>query len=263
MLSAVNTSAQTFALFCNRLRRKPSVTFLKHAMATGLKAHKLRRYLRGTRGLSTDISSASDLLRWWHQYQAQRLNQTADGIRNGMLQDLFAVRRQLEMACLANEQAAAFGCEHHLAELTRIYDLLAQLSDRLDAPYLQDSLPLSLQHVVQPWQTQIPITLELPSFWHPEPVEHTRLLTLFTEDLLNQLATAELKPNDCLIQLTREPDSNAFHCQAAYTKPIASTVLEMTHSLNPFLKTFKLFTQGKYEHTAASNTLAWTLHWQA
>lgn len=213
--------------------------------------------------MTIETPKNADLLRWWHQYQAQLMNQTADRIRNGMLQEVFAVRRQLELAC-DGQSRTTFGCNQHLAALERVQSLLENLSDRLDSPYLQDSLPLTLQHAAQPWQEKVRLTLELPTTWEPDPVEHTRLLMMLIEHLLEQLAAEVLLPSSCLIGLEQQHRTKQLTCHVDYDDlvlPAAADQLDAT--LAPFLQTFQLFTQGNYEYRVQPRSLDWVLRWSA
>ncbi|MGB5975740.1 MAG: hypothetical protein WBG38_20610, partial [Nodosilinea sp.] len=80
------------------------------------------------------------LLRWWHRHQTRWLTGEADTIRNGLLQDLFAIRRQIEL--VTDDETAG------LATVEQLYDALEQLGNRLSSPYLEESLPLALQHAL-------------------------------------------------------------------------------------------------------------------
>lgn len=215
----------------------------------------------GLCGLSTDIVNASELLRWWHQYQAQRLNQIADRVRNNLLQDLFAVRRQLELSCQTQDNAEAFGCDRHLASLERIYNRLESLSDSLDSPYAQDSLPLALQHMVQPRLSELPLKTELPQSWEPDPVEHAQLLLIFVERFLDKVATA-VEPQSCGLTLKQQADTKQMICCVAYeSQRLPASMKDMAASMTPFLDTFRLFTGGEYKQTTHSHSLHWILRW--
>lgn len=206
--------------------------------------------------------SEPELLRWWHQYQAQLLNQTADRIRNGMLQEVFAARRQLELACQGASHGEVNCCQQQLAALERVHSLLENLSDRLDSPYLHDSLPLTLRHSAQSWQEKMPLTMELPAAWDPDPVEHTRLFMMLIEHLLERLAAEALRPSACLIGLRQQNHTKQLTCRVDYDDLLLPTTAgDLAATLAPFLQTFQLFTQGNYEHGVQPRSLSWVLSW--
>ena len=236
-------------------RLKPTVAIIQ-------KAHKLGKYWRrGDCGLSIDTLNEADLLRWWHQYQAQRLTQTADLIRNGILQTLFATRRHLEALECSQVEAGGMSRDRCLVELERIYTQLESLSNRLDSPFLQDSLPLALQHAIQPWKATLDLDVQLPNAWPPEPVEHTRLLIMLVETLLHQLTDST--PSYCsAIKLEHHGDLNQFMCQVSGHNPLSEAFkTQLLASLTPFLNTFQLFTQGEYEYRGQGQQMTWILRW--
>lgn len=207
--------------------------------------------------MSTDSPDQVDLLRWWHQYQAQLLNQEADLIRNGVLQEMFAMRRQLETSRLSQVDCP-------LTEIKRMYALIETLSDRLDPPYLQDSIPLALQHAAEVWRTKLHLTLALPSIWESEPLEQSRLLILLTENLLQQIATADILPDSSKLTLQYQADIKELIFYAQYKKFLPSSLaLKISQSLQPFLNTFQLFTHGDYNQDVQPQSLKWALRWES
>ncbi|MBE7384845.1 MAG: hypothetical protein F6J95_025960 [Leptolyngbya sp. SIO1E4] len=213
--------------------------------------------------MTIDTSNPTDLLRWWHQYQAHKLNQEAELIRNKLLQEMFAIRRRLELSCETQPNAQAFDCETHLAELKRLYALLESLGNRLESPYLQDSLPLALQHTVQPWQTQLPLSTDLPPRWELDPIEHTRLLILFVETLLQHLASATPLPHDCDLRLQHQAELKELTVRVRYETWLPPAwISQISSPLQPLLKTFQLLMQGDYDQDLHPRTLTWVLRWQ-
>lgn len=212
--------------------------------------------------MSTDTPKHRNLLRWWHQYQAQALNQEADLIRNGLLQDMFVLRRRLELS-YQQPEARNCGFEGHLEDLKHIYSLLENLCNRLESPYLEDSLALALQHAVQPWSHHVPLQLDIPPHCETEPVEHTRLLVLLLENLWQQLETANCLPHDCGVALQCEMETKRLTLALHYQEPLAPAFLmQVAQSLLPFLETFQLLTDGDYEQNLLPQSLSWVFRWK-
>ena len=205
--------------------------------------------------MSTYRPDTSELLSWWHQHQAQKLNQVSDRIRNGLLQELFSIRRQLEVSCEIEKNATSFGCDLHLTNLEHIYDQLEHLSHGLTSPFL-DSLPLALQHAIQPWQQQLSLTTEFPSTWPSESVEHVQLFITLVESFLNQLATNP-HPQHCNLELIQHSTTKELICYATGDAVSACP----TESLLPQLETFRLLTQGEYTQTLQPQLIRWELRW--
>jgi len=194
--------------------------------------------------LATDISDPTELLRWWHQYQAQMLTQEADFVRNGILQEIIAIRRRLEISCPLQPHSTTSVCAPQLADLSRLYSLLEGFCDRLQSPFIADSLPLALQHVIKPWQTSLNLQTQLPTVWAAEPLEQAQLLTLLMKAVLSRLVEWPHSPQVTTLTMTEAPPRKTLTLRAHYVTPLdpaLSPRLEQT--LQPFLDTFRLFIQ--------------------
>lgn len=217
--------------------------------------------------MSTHRPDASELLRWWHQHQAKKLGQTAEHIRNGLLQELFAIRRQLEVSCQTEKNAAAFGCDRHLENLETLYKQLENVSHDLNSPFL-DSLPLALQHAIQPWSEQLPLTTEFASDWSPEPAENVDLLITFAKSFFQQLAVTTPAPQQCGLKLAQQATAKELTCYATgdsawYAHHSSVRTNASIQTLLPFLETFRLLTQGEYHQISQPQQIGWTLRWQS
>jgi hypothetical protein len=190
------------------------------------------------------------------------LTQETDLIRNGVLQEMLALRRQLEVACQQHRETEVFSCDLQLTGLKRLYASLEAMCDRLESPFVQDSLPLALQHSWQRWQEPIVLHLNLPLDWTPEPIELTRLLLLLIDQLFQQLATISASLQGGQLSLNSQDGLKRLHLQIAFADelPLAH-VHDLRSNLIPFMKTFHLFTQGQYALEQDVQALTLTLHW--
>jgi hypothetical protein len=120
-------------------------------------------------------------LRWWMQQEIQSRVGWADQIQNGLLQDLFALRLELQRVEAASTQ------DWLAAE--RLHQQLADLSTALVSPHLPASLPLALRHQLQRWQTAHPgcdLQLDLPTDWPLESLAQSQIVLTTLERLLDQ-----------------------------------------------------------------------------
>lgn len=206
------------------------------------------------------------LVRWCYRHQAQTLHNEAETIRNGILQDLFALRRKLELTCplVGGEACTEEPC---LEDIEQIYTALETLSDRLSSPYLQDSLPLAIQHALHPWQTAVSLTLDLPSTWAVEPPEHVTLILSLLRYCLAALAAV---PAHCLISLDTEDQMRCLTLQATYdpdlpppfplietATPDASQADDLPH----LLQAFQVVSGGKATWEQQPGETCWQLCW--
>lgn len=149
---------------------------------------------------------------WWQQQQVLQSHHTAESIRDGLLQQTFALRRYLEMA--ESQPLATFSAEPRAAQtaswLTQfqaLYQSLENLSNELSSPFVADSLPLALQFALENWQRSHPsppLQLTLPSA-HPTQASFSQNQAVLsvTLELLKQLPTQSAKQ----IQITLNSES--------------------------------------------------------
>lgn len=213
--------------------------------------------------MATDISDPTELLRWWHQYQAQMLIQETDFVRNGILQEIIAIRRRLEVSCPLQSPTTDSLCAPHLADLTRLYSLLENFCDRLQSPFIADSLPLALQHTMRPWQTSLNLQIHLPTAWSTEPLEQAQLLILLMKALLSLLAEIPHSPEVATFTMREVDTLKTLSFQAQYaTPPNPHLIQQIESALQPFLDTFRLLTEANcavlFQADGFSLKLGWT-----
>lgn len=214
--------------------------------------------------------SSNHLVRWCYRHQAQALHTEAESIRNGILQDLFALRRKLELSCplVGGEDCTEEPC---LEDIEQIYTALETLSDRLSSPYLQDSLPLAIQHALRPWQTAVDLTLDLPSTWAVEPPEHITLILTLLRYSLSALAAVSAR---CQISLKIEPQTRRLTLQATYaprlTPPFSGTITatpnpsqmdDQADELPHLLQAFQAISGGETAWEQHPGETRWQLCW--
>lgn len=207
-------------------------------------------------------SEHTELLRWWHRYQARALIRESDFVRNGLLQEIIAIRRRIEVSCPLAPEGEESVCQSHLADLSRLYDLLENFCDRLESRYLQDSLPLALQHVAHAKQSRLNLQTDFPKNWTDEPIEQARLLTLLIKTVLATLSQATVLPKTSTLQMHEGNNQKTlkFHAEFAST-PSPLLIGQMNQDIPPFLRTFQLFTQATYQYQFESDLLFLELGW--
>jgi len=198
-------------------------------------------------------TDSNQLLRWWHQYQTQWLASEVDAVRNGLLQELFAVRRQLELMAGQDIQA--------LATVERLYEALENLGDRLSSPYAQGALPLAMQHALKGWPSELALEARLPNRWPDEPMEYVTLVLSVLEHLKQTLIALPSLPQACTVDLAEEQGRKYLTVQLnLHGLPLA---VERCRSADwaYHLSTFEAITGGQARCTHASHTVLWQLTW--
>jgi hypothetical protein len=191
------------------------------------------------------------------------MRQETDFLRNGVLQEIIAIRRRLEVTCPRGPHSELSACEPHLADLNRLYSLLENFCDRLQSPFSSDSLPLALQHTVQPWQARLYLQAHLPTTWPTEPLELTQLLVLWLKALLPVLAENFPYPVATTLSLNETDNLKTLTFTADYGVAIAPEMRQsIEQTVQPFLKTFCLFTEATCDVVFQANQFSLKLGWQ-
>ncbi|MEM7062437.1 MAG: hypothetical protein AAF572_04650 [Cyanobacteria bacterium P01_B01_bin.77] len=214
--------------------------------------------------MKIDSADNIELFRWWQRYQTELLRREAEQVRNGLLQEVFIVRRQLELAYKSHNDTQSLNIQPYISKLEQIYTALEKLSDRLGSPYLRTSLPLALRHALQPWQSKLNLQSKLLDKWCVEPIELTQLLVAFINDLCRHLSLGTELPDRCEIQLQHQNNGKELTIHAFYNRSLPADLKNSEHSesLIYMLKIFQILTQGEYIKEYYSNQLIWILKWQ-
>ncbi|MBF2003244.1 MAG: hypothetical protein IGS38_21290 [Synechococcales cyanobacterium M58_A2018_015] len=92
-------------------------------------------FLRGTQ----------QAMQWWESRRVLRLNAEVEVLRDQVLQELFTMRRCLELDSLETGEAADQQRHVWLAQVETLHQSLERLGFQLSPPYVEDSLPLAIQ----------------------------------------------------------------------------------------------------------------------
>ncbi|NEP63283.1 MAG: hypothetical protein F6K31_41330, partial [Symploca sp. SIO2G7] len=172
---------------------------------------------------------------WWHSQQQQQQQAQAEIVRDGLLQEAFALRRQLEQSDCPGGKSASY-----LKQVNRFYQSLESLSNQLSPPFVDDSLPLALQFLLKHrGQNDPSIGLDPDTDWSANIVNGNLTLLSIVTELLPLLAS---DPEPVLkVRLWREADVNNLQItsdisnQQPQASPVKSVEMqylqEIFHSL--------------------------------
>ncbi len=96
-------------------------------------------------------------LRWWQSRWSMVATQQAEGIRDGLLQEVFALRRELELSSLATTPPDSNRLQGWIHTLEDLHQQLDNLGDQLSPPYQTDDLALAIQDLLGYWQKKHPV----------------------------------------------------------------------------------------------------------
>lgn len=208
-------------------------------------------------------SKAKSVLRWWYQYQTRLLIEEADNLRNGVLQDVFALRRHLELVNQHEIQDHGNSYESCLQEVEHIYRSLQSLSDRISSPYLEESLPLALQHFLQPWRSTLNLQADLGGLWETEPAEHIAVLLALLNQVLQAIASTPAAPHQVKVSLQHQAAAKAFTLRVAYPQTLPQSLIHLSTSeeMAALLQTFEWLSSGTAHLDHQLHTLTWEVTW--
>jgi signal transduction histidine kinase len=97
-------------------------------------------------------NGARSALQWWYQRHIHRTHEGAELIRDGILQELFAIRRALELAHTQQQPVS----QESLQQLEALHYELEKVSNQLAPAYSGDSLSLAIQYLLNQLQRHYP-----------------------------------------------------------------------------------------------------------
>jgi hypothetical protein len=207
---------------------------------------------------------AKKALQWWTERQTKQMSAEAEKIRDGLLQESFAIRRRLELGILDNACLSAESGEDYLQIMEQLHHSLKELSDRLSPEPIQYSLPLAIESVLQSWHQSHPklnLQIDIPTEWRDESPERTMLIVRNIEELLRIILPKVLTGVSIYITLKLEGDIAELMVQVTY--PDASTLISSSSSteLEYLRETFQFLTPGKCWYTKQYLSLGCYFSW--
>ncbi|MCY7277364.1 MAG: hypothetical protein LH702_27445 [Phormidesmis sp. CAN_BIN44] len=204
------------------------------------------------------------VLRWWYQRQSAQLCCEAERIREGLLQESFSMRRSLELA-LSNDRVCTQELQNWLVQIEAIQHSLEAVTHRLSPPYLDDSLPLAVQHVLKQLQAthpEIHLEVELPTDWNEEPIEQRRVILSFLNELLQLIAFQPQSETVLQVRLSQQAQSRRLIIQLN-TSNVSDLLSSARRELMYLQEFFQVMTAGKCYCQKQSSKVTWCCQWQS
>jgi hypothetical protein len=205
-----------------------------------------------------------EALQWWASRESSKLFLEAEKIRDGLLQESFTIRRSLEMLTVDNLQLSAKQTQECLKKIDTFHDSLAQLSDRLFPAYLQDSLPLAIQSLLEPWiasRNHIYFHVDMPDCWRHEPAEGSLIVLRALEELLRITLPEVLTPISIYITLKQQGNIAQLLVQITYPDVSNLVFYSSLPELAHLCESFKFLTSGKCFCRTKNLSVTWYFCW--
>lgn len=212
------------------------------------------------------LSRAQKAMRWWQVYQATHLHHCAEGIRNGDLQDLFALRRTIELLpkLAATE---SFRMQTLLGQVSTLHQDLEALSDELSPPFVTDSFPFALKNILEKSckkYKQCPCRLSIPEEWPSETIARNHLLIKILQALIEELCTTYGNEGAISMALSLRQDRRHWAELRLTLTGIGldSVKLEQKLALKQLLQVFEILMPGRYSRKDKKDEREWKLRWK-
>ncbi len=203
-------------------------------------------------------------LQWWFFRQSLKLSMEAEKIRDGLLQESFTIRRNLELLPADNLELSVNKAQECLEKTDNFHQSLAQLSDRLFPSYLQDSLPLAIECLLEPWLTSHPdlyFHIDIPSNWRNEPADRSLIVLRSLEELLRITLPDILTQVSIYISLTKLRNMGQLKVKITYPDVTALNMYSNIPELGYLYESFRFLTSGKCFCRSQDLSAAWYFLW--
>lgn len=151
--------------------------------------------LIATTGTKLGLQTA---LRWWQSRWSMVAAQQAEGIRDCLLQEVFALRRDLELSLLAATPPDSNQLQHWIHTLEYLHQRLERLGNQISPPYQTDDLALAIQDLLKYWHKKHPASHVKVGLLSPLKTtdsefnpEFNRIILFAVEQLLTLIARIE------------------------------------------------------------------------
>jgi hypothetical protein len=216
-------------------------------------------------------------MRWWFEQRTAHLEAQSERLHNGVMQELFVLRRELEAALNQEQPIASHPNSANpikLQAIEKIHQQLEQISDELSPPYITDSLPLAIQSFLQDWQRNHPaavLGLELPKTWEQQATAQNQILLMGLDELLQMVMPDPQTELPCRVRLTRqtlktkngEPQKQLGELSIEVTYPNAALISSVlrTRELRYLRRVVRGLACGRLFYERRGLTVTWYFHW--
>ncbi|MDJ0675729.1 MAG: hypothetical protein QNJ36_10175 [Calothrix sp. MO_167.B42] len=200
-------------------------------------------------------------LQWWHSRQSMRLFREAESIRDGLLQESFIIRRDLEILSRDNVEIP----QEYLMKIDGWHQSLVKLSDRLFPECLPHHLPLAIEFLLVKWLESYPhvkFDILLPTSWPVEEAECSLVILTALDESLRIAMSHNSEPTLIYIRLQLQTNINTLVINICYDNIVLichSFLTEVFH----LGESFKLLTSGQYFFQIKKHSISYSFCWES
>lgn len=203
-------------------------------------------------------------LQWWSYRQSARLLLEAEQIRDGLLQETFTMRRNLDLLFLDDLSLPNDKVQDSIKRIENFHHSLVKLSDRLFPESLQDSFPLAIESLVEPWLVSNPhlhFHIDMPISWRHEPGERGLIILTLLQELLTVTLSELLRPVSIYISLKSNNGLGKLTVKINYSQTSSIFFNSSLIELDYLSRSCQLLTSGKCIYHIQNLTVSWCLSW--
>ncbi|BAT56514.1 hypothetical protein NOS3756_55210 [Nostoc sp. NIES-3756] len=203
-------------------------------------------------------------LQWWSYRHSAKLLWEAEQIRDGLLQETFTMRRNLDLLILDNLNLPNDTIQDSLKRVENFHYSLVKLSDRLFPESLQDSFPLAIESLVEAWlvsHPQLNFQIDMPIYWRHEPSERGFMILTFLQELLTVALSEVLIPTSIYLSLKPHNDLGKITVKIHYSQTSTFFLNSRLIELDYLSHSCQLLTSGKCIYHIRNLTISWCFSW--
>lgn len=212
----------------------------------------------------TSYHSIQQALQWWSSRQSTKLFLEAEKIRDDLLQDSFTIRRNLDLLSVDNLNLSGNRIQECLKHIDNFHHSLVQLSDRLFPASLQDSFPLAIECLLEPWLASnhhLYFQIDMPVYWRHERVERSLIVLTALNELLSISLAEVLAPTSIYINLKQHKNIGQLIVEITYPNLSTFVLYSSLPELSYLCESFKLLTSGKCFSRTRNLRVSWHFYW--
>jgi hypothetical protein len=227
-------------------------------------------------------------MQWWSEKLTTRLWCESEQIREELLQDMFAIRRSLELSLVNNRDISIAMSQDWLERFDQLHQSLGLLRNVLSPAYIEESLPLAIQSMLNQWDysfsqregvaliadnlaheclrssspNRLTVATELPVDWLPEPLGRSRVILTTVSELL-KIAVPEAESGiHLVIRLRQQKQLGELMIAANYFDTFPRLSRAHRQELRYLQQSFQCLTSGTCSYQKRKSTMTWYLRWQ-
>ncbi|MBW4517986.1 MAG: hypothetical protein KME11_22525 [Timaviella obliquedivisa GSE-PSE-MK23-08B] len=203
-------------------------------------------------------------LQWWFQQQSLQLWYESERIRNDIFQEMFVIRRYFESSFLNNDSAPN-DLQDCLDRFERLQKSLDTLNHQLCPAYIEESLPLAIQSLLNEWQLSLPILqieTELPTEWNLNSFERSYTVLTTLDELLKIVLSTSLANPCLLVNLQADYHWANLVVRVHDTDTLKLFSILKVRELTYVYQSFRWLTSGRCFFQKDGSDLVWCFRWR-